>query len=56
VTVLPASCSHIHVEGARFVPLSDRAASSEVHVAYRRGSPSPLITHFTRLLQGGFSG
>jgi hypothetical protein len=37
------------------VPLSDRAASSEVHVAYRRGGPSPLITHFTRLLQGGFS-
>ena len=26
------------------------------HVAYRRGGPSPLITHFTRLLQGGFSG
>ncbi len=56
VTVLPASCSHIHVEGARFVPLSDRAASSEVHVACRRGSPSPLIAHFTRLLQVGING
>jgi DNA-binding transcriptional LysR family regulator len=52
VTVLPASCSHIQVDGARFVALSDRAASSEVHVACRRGAASPLIGHFTRLLQG----
>lgn len=52
VTVLPASCSHIQVDGARFVALSDRAASSEVHVACRRGTASPLIAHFTQLLQG----
>lgn len=56
VSVLPSSCSHIHVEGARFVALSDRAASSEVHLAYRRDAATPLVRQFSRLLRDGISG
>jgi DNA-binding transcriptional LysR family regulator len=43
VSILPASCDHIRVEGVRFVPLADRDAASDVHVAYRRDERSARV-------------
>jgi len=51
VCVLPASCSHIQVAGACFVALSDRGATSEVQLAWRREAAPPLLRQFTALLQ-----
>ena len=55
VAILPASCAHIQVEGARFVPLADHGAHSEVQLAWRREGVTPLIRNFTALLQEEFS-
>ena len=49
VSILPASCEHIRVEGVRFVPLADRDASSDVHVACRRDERSALVRRFVEL-------
>ena len=51
VSILPASCEHIRVEGVRFVPLADRDASSDVHVACRRDERSALVRRFVELLR-----
>ncbi|MDV3467371.1 LysR substrate-binding domain-containing protein [Stenotrophomonas sp. C3(2023)] len=48
--ILPASCDHIHVEGACFVALADSGAHSEVQLVWRRESVTPLIRNFTALL------
>jgi len=50
--ILPASCDHIHVEGACFVALADSGAHSEVQLVWRRESVTPLIRNFTALLRG----
>jgi len=50
--ILPASCDHIHVEGACFVALADSGAHSEVQLVWRRESVTPLIRNFTALLLG----
>ncbi|WP_049621187.1 LysR family transcriptional regulator [Frateuria defendens] len=50
VSILPATCSHIQVDGVRFVPLADPLAISEVHVAHRRDEHSPLVAQFVQLL------
>ena len=51
VCVLPASCRHIQVAGACFVMLSDRGATSEVQLAWRREAVPPLLRQFIALLQ-----
>lgn len=51
MSILPASCSQMHIDGACFVPLSDRQASSEIHLAWRRDGQTPLLRHFIRLLR-----
>lgn len=53
--ILPASCDHIHVDDACFVALADRGAHSEVQVAWRREGVTPLMRHFTALLQQEFA-
>jgi DNA-binding transcriptional LysR family regulator len=50
VSILPASCSHIHIEGVSYVPLADASAVSEVHVAYREDERSPLVPRFIKLI------
>ena len=50
VSILPASCEHIGVAGVAYVPLSDPAAMSEIHVVHRRDERSPLVAKFVRLL------
>jgi DNA-binding transcriptional LysR family regulator len=50
VSILPASCQHIQVEGVRFVPLDDPAAMSAMHAVYRSDDASPLIARFVKLL------
>jgi DNA-binding transcriptional LysR family regulator len=50
VSILPASCGHIHIEGVSYVPLADPASMSEIHVAYRRDERAPLVTRFVQLL------
>ncbi|KAF1013455.1 MAG: HTH-type transcriptional regulator BenM [Stenotrophomonas maltophilia] len=52
--ILPTSCNHIHVEGARFVRLADAGAHSEVQLAWRADAVTPLIRNFTALLRGAF--
>ncbi|WP_313177883.1 LysR family transcriptional regulator [Stenotrophomonas sp.] len=54
--ILPSSCDHIRVEGARFVPLADAGAHSEVQLAWRREGVTPLIRNFAGLLRGAFAG
>ncbi|KRG65487.1 LysR family transcriptional regulator [Stenotrophomonas humi] len=51
VCVLPSSCSHIQVEGACFVALSDRGAASEIQLAWRREAVTPLLRQFIGLLK-----
>ncbi|MGH8053823.1 MAG: LysR substrate-binding domain-containing protein [Stenotrophomonas sp.] len=51
VCVLPSSCCHIQVDGARFVALSDRGAASEIQLAWRRESVTPLLRQFIALLK-----
>jgi len=50
VSILPASCEHIGVVGVAYVPLTDPAAMSEIHVVHRRDERSPLVAKFVRLL------
>jgi DNA-binding transcriptional LysR family regulator len=50
VSILPASCEHIGVGGVAYVPLSDPAALSEIHVVHQRDERSPLVAKFVRLL------
>jgi DNA-binding transcriptional LysR family regulator len=50
VSILPASCEHIGVIGVAYVPLTDPAAMSEIHVVHRRDERSPLVAKFVRLL------
>lgn len=52
VSILPVSCEHIHVDGVSYVPLTDPAAMSEIHVAWRRDERAPLVAQFVRLLSG----
>ena len=56
VSILPASCEHIRVEGVRFVPLADRDAASDVHVAYRRDEHSARVRRFVELLRANAAG
>ncbi|MGE8279295.1 MAG: LysR substrate-binding domain-containing protein [Stenotrophomonas sp.] len=56
VCVLPSSCSHIQVEGACFVALSDRGAASEIQLAWRRESVTPLLRQFIALLRAEVAG
>ena len=53
--ILPASCDHIQVDGACFVPLQDEGAHSEVELVWRREGVTPLIRNFTALLQAEFA-
>jgi DNA-binding transcriptional LysR family regulator len=46
------SCEHIHIDGVSYVPLTDPAAMSEIHVAWRRDERAPLVAQFVRLLSG----
>ena len=46
----PASCAHIQVDGVAYVPLTDPAAMSEIHVVHQRDERSPLVANFVRLL------
>jgi DNA-binding transcriptional LysR family regulator len=50
VSILPASCEHIGVAGVAYVPLTDPAALSEIHVVHQRDEHSPLVARFVRLL------
>lgn len=50
VSILPASCAHIQVDGVAYVPLTDPAAMSEIHVVHQRDERSPLVANFVRLL------
>jgi DNA-binding transcriptional LysR family regulator len=50
VSILPASCGHVSVEGVSYVPLTDPAAMSEVHVVYREDERSPLVPRFIKLI------
>jgi DNA-binding transcriptional LysR family regulator len=50
VSILPASCGHVSVEGVSYVPLADSAAMSEVHVVYREDERSPLVPRFIKLI------
>ena len=50
VSILPASCEHIHIDGVSFVPLADPASMSEVHVAHLHDERSPLVRQFVQLL------
>jgi DNA-binding transcriptional LysR family regulator len=50
VSILPASCGHISVEGVSYVQLSDPAAVSDVHVVYRDDERSPLVPRFIKLI------
>ena len=52
VSILPVSCEHIHIDGVSYVPLTDPAAMSEIHVAWRRDERAPLVAQFVRLLSG----
>src|SRR5690606_30705735 len=52
--ILPSSCDHIRVEGARFVALADAGAHSEVQLAWRREGVTPLVRHFAGLLREAF--
>lgn len=56
VCVLPSSCAHIQVDGACFVALSDRAAASEIQLAWRRESVTPLLRQFIALLKREMTG
>ncbi|KAG0736212.1 hypothetical protein G6F60_014460 [Rhizopus arrhizus] len=53
--ILPSSCDHIRVEGARFVALADAGAHSEVQLAWRREGVTPLIRNFATLLREAFA-
>ncbi|MBT2824605.1 LysR family substrate-binding domain-containing protein, partial [Staphylococcus coagulans] len=53
--ILPSSCDHIRVEGARFVALADAGAHSEVQLAWHREGVTPLIRNFAGLLRGAFA-
>jgi DNA-binding transcriptional LysR family regulator len=53
--ILPSSCDHIRVEGARFVALADAGAHSEVQLAWHRERVTPLIRNFAGLLRGAFA-
>jgi DNA-binding transcriptional LysR family regulator len=50
VSILPASCEHIRVEGVSYVPLAEAEAMSHIHVVYRQDERSALVAQFTRLL------
>lgn len=50
VSILPASCEHIHIDGVSYVPLADPASTSEIHVVHRRDERAPLVAQFVRLL------
>ncbi len=50
VSILPASCEHIRIDGVRFVPLADPAAMSEIHAAHLPEERSPLVRQFVQLL------
>lgn len=50
VSILPASCEHIRIDGVRYVPLADPASLSEIHAVHRRDDRSPLVAQFVRLL------
>ncbi|MGC1550283.1 MAG: LysR substrate-binding domain-containing protein [Rhodanobacter sp.] len=50
VSILPASCEHIHIDGVCYVPLADPAAMSEVSVAHLHDERSPLVKQFVQLL------
>jgi len=52
--ILPSSCDHIRVEGARFVALADAGAHSEVQLAWHREGVTPLIRNFAGLLREAF--
>ncbi|MNN32150.1 HTH-type transcriptional regulator BenM [compost metagenome] len=56
VCVLPSSCTHIQVDGACFVALSDRGAASEIQLAWRRESVTPLLRQFIALLKREVAG
>ncbi len=53
--ILPSSCDHIRVEGARFVALADAGAHSEVQLAWHREGVTPLIRNFAGLLREAFA-
>nr|WP_239538099.1 LysR family transcriptional regulator [Dyella mobilis] len=50
VSILPASCGHVHVEDVHYIPLADADATSEVHVVYREDERSPLVPRFIKLI------
>jgi DNA-binding transcriptional LysR family regulator len=56
ICVLPSSCCHIQVEGACFVALSDRGATSEIQLAWRREAVTPLLRQFIALLKREVAG
>ncbi|WP_329743032.1 LysR family transcriptional regulator [Dyella sp. A6] len=53
VSILPASCEHIRVEGVSYVPLADPSSMSEIHVTHRRDERAPAVQRFVQLLVGG---
>lgn len=53
--ILPTTCNHIQVDGARFVRLADKGAHSEVQLAWRSEGVTPLLRNFIALLRGEFA-
>ena len=53
VAVLPAQMECVHIEGVKFVPLSDPGAYLSLALATRSGEPSALLAGFLERLERG---
>lgn len=53
VALLPEPLACVHIEGVRYIPLSDEGAYMTLAAAVRHGNDSPLVRDFLARLPGG---